>query len=154
VAAFIAAGGAALSIDPLRLASDSDGVGKALAWAAEHLPAGPVLVYATASADAVRAVQQKLGVEQAGALVEDTLARIAVGLVRAGVGQLIVAGGETSGACVKALGISQLRIGPQIDPGVPWCHAPMPLRPDGLHLALKSGNFGGKAFFSHAFSLL
>ncbi|MEO7853843.1 MAG: 3-oxo-tetronate kinase [Rubrivivax sp.] len=154
VAAFIAAGGAALAIDPLRLAGAADGVGEALAWAAERMPAGPVLVYATAAADAVRAVQQKLGVEQAGALVEDTLARIAVGLVRAGVGQLIVAGGETSGACVKALGISQLRIGPQIDPGVPWCHAPTPLRPDGLHLALKSGNFGGNTFFSHAFSLL
>ena len=45
-----------------------------------------------------------------------------------GVGQLVVAGGETSGACVQALGITQLRIGPQIDPGVPWCHAATPQR--------------------------
>jgi uncharacterized protein YgbK (DUF1537 family) len=74
--------------------------------------------------------------------------------VEAGVGQLVVAGGETSGACVQALDITQLRIGPQIDPGVPWCHAATPQRRGGLHLALKSGNFGGSDFFSRAFELL
>ena len=110
----------------------------------------PLLVYATASSDAVKAVQARLGAEQAGELVEVTLARIATGLVDAGVGQLIVAGGETSGACVQALGVRQLRIGPQIDPGVPWCHAED--RP--LHLALKSGNFGGTDFFSRAFDII
>jgi uncharacterized protein YgbK (DUF1537 family) len=83
-------------------------------------------------------------------MVEDSLSRVARGLVDAGVGQLVVAGGETSGACVQALGITQLRIGPQIDPGVPWCHAAVP----GLHLALKSGNFGGADFFTRAFKLL
>ena len=154
VAAFTAAGGAALAIDPLQLAEGRDLAGAALTWAAERLSHGPVLVHATASPDAVRAVQQQLGAERAGALVEDTLARIAVGLVQAGVGQLIVAGGETAGACVKALGITQLRIGPQIDPGVPWCHALTPLRAAGVHLALKSGNFGGSDFFSRAFDRL
>jgi uncharacterized protein YgbK (DUF1537 family) len=154
VAAFIAGGGAALAIDPLQLAAGRDLAAESLAWAGARLAAGPVLVHATAAPDAVRAVQQQLGAEQAGALVEDTLARIATGLVRAGVGQLIVAGGETSGACVKALGITQLRIGPQIDPGVPWCHALTPNREAGVHLALKSGNFGGSDFFSRAFDLL
>jgi uncharacterized protein YgbK (DUF1537 family) len=154
VAAFIAAGGAALAIDPLQLADGRDVAGAALDWAAQRLPRGPVLVHATAAPDSVRAVQQRLGAERAGALVEDTLARVAVGLVHAGVGQLIVAGGETSGACVKALGITQLRIGPQIDPGVPWCHALTPLRAAGVHLALKSGNFGGSDFFSRAFDRL
>ena len=77
-----------------------------------------------------------------------TNAQVATGLVRAGVGRLLVAGGETSSACVQALGIRALRIGPQIDPGVPWCHAAQP----GLHLALKSGNFGAVDFFSRAFS--
>jgi uncharacterized protein YgbK (DUF1537 family) len=119
-----------------------------------RLGSGPLLVYATAQPDAVRSVQQQLGAERAGALVEQALSRVAAGLVAAGVGQLVVAGGETSGACVQALGISQLRIGPQIDPGVPWCHAATPARPDGLHLALKSGNFGGQDFFSRAFQLL
>ena len=86
--------------------------------------------------------------------LEQALSHIAQGLVQAGVGQLIVAGGETSGACVQRLGITQMRIGPQIDPGVPWCHATTPVRAAGLHLALKSGNFGGTDFFSRAFQRL
>ena len=155
VAAFIAAGGQAFALDPLQLAAASDAVvQQALAWARSLLGAAPVLVYATAAPDAVRAVQQQLGAERAGVLVEQALSRIAVGLVDAGVGQLVVAGGETSGACVQTLGITQLRIGPQIDPGVPWCHAATPRRREGLHLALKSGNFGGSDFFSRAFELL
>ncbi len=153
VAAFIAAGGAAFAVDPLRLAAGQDVAADALAWARPRLGAAPVLVYATAEPAAVRAVQQQLGAERAGALVEDTLSRVARGLVDAGVGQLVVAGGETSGACVQALGVTQLRIGPQIDPGVPWCHAAGP-GGAGLHLALKSGNFGGTDFFTRAFNLL
>ena len=154
VAAFIAAGGAAFAVDPLRLAAGHDVAGDALAWAQPRLGAVPVLVYATAEPAAVRAVQAQLGAERAGALVEGTLARVARGLVDAGTGQLVVAGGETSGACVQALGIRQLRIGPQIDPGVPWCQAATPARAAGLHLALKSGNFGGPNFFHSAFELL
>ncbi|MBN8510081.1 MAG: hypothetical protein J0L57_15895, partial [Burkholderiales bacterium] len=141
------------AIDPLRLAAGHDLVAEALAWARPRLGPAPLVVYATAEPDAVRAVQQQLGAGPAGALVEQALARIARGLVEAGVGQLIVAGGETSGACVQALGITQLRIGMQIDPGVPWCHAATPARAAGLHLALKSGNFGGSDFFGRAFGL-
>ena len=59
----------------------------------------------------------------AGALIEAEIARIARGLVELGVRQLIVAGGETSGAVVQALGLEQIAIGEQIDPGVPWCSA-------------------------------
>jgi 3-dehydrotetronate 4-kinase len=100
----------------------------------------------------VKAVQDRLGVDDAGAMVERALAQIARGLVRLGVGQLIVAGGETSGACVQALGVAQLQIGPQIDPGVPWCHAWVDGA--GLHLALKSGNFGSDDFFTKAFAMV
>jgi uncharacterized protein YgbK (DUF1537 family) len=121
---------------------------KALEWAAPRLGERPLLVYATAAPAAVQAVQARLGVERARALVEDLLSRIAIGLVESGVGRLVLAGGETSGACVQALGIASLRIGPQIDPGVPWCHA----ADRGLHLALKSGNFGATDFFRRAFA--
>ena len=152
VADFMARGGPAFAIDPLALAAGEDRAAQALAWAVPRLPAGPVLVYATAAPEAVRAVQAQLGAERAGALVEAALARVAQGLVQAGVRQLLVAGGETSGACVQALGITRLQIGPQIAPGVPWCHAPEVA--GGLHLALKSGNFGGPDFFQHAFSCL
>jgi uncharacterized protein YgbK (DUF1537 family) len=153
VASFLKAGGEGFVVDPLRLAAGQDLAAEALAWAQPRLGDAPVLVYATAQPAAVHVVQQQLGAEAAGALVEQALSRIAQGLVQAGVGRLIVAGGETSGACVQALGITQLRIGPQIDPGVPWCHAATPVRAAGLHLALKSGNFGGTDFFSRAFEL-
>ncbi|MEO8804922.1 MAG: 3-oxo-tetronate kinase [Burkholderiaceae bacterium] len=155
VAAFRQAGGEAFEVAPLRIASGTDVAAEALAWALPRLPRGRVLVYATAAPEAVREVQQRLGVEQAGTIVEDTLGRVARGLVENGVAQLVVAGGETSGACVQALGITQMRIGPQIDPGVPWCHAVAKTgSASGLHLALKSGNFGGTDFFTRAFSAL
>jgi len=148
VMGFINAGLPALAIDPLKIASGIDVAAEALAWAAPLLQAGPVLVYSTAESSAIKAVQRQLGVEEAGALVEHTLAAIAKGLVALGVRQLIVAGGETSGACVQALGITQMQIGPQIAPGVPWCYA------SSLHITLKSGNFGGNDFFTDAFKML
>jgi len=155
VAAFIAAGRPALALDPLQLAAGGEVVEQALAWAEPRLPQGPVLVYSTAEPAAVKAVQGRLGVEEAGAMVERALAAVARGLVERGVRQLVVAGGETSGACVQALGIAQLQIGGQIDPGVPWCHAASAAAGGaGLHIALKSGNFGGDDFFSKAFGVL
>ena len=102
----------------------------------------------------VREIQGRLGVEQAGAMVEQVIAGIARGLVEMGVRQLVVAGGETSGACVQALGIEQMRIGAQIDPGVPWCFASSPVAAEGVHIALKSGNFGTPDFFTKAFARL
>jgi uncharacterized protein YgbK (DUF1537 family) len=110
-----------------------------------------VLVYATAAPEAVRAVQARLGAERAGQLTEQALAAVASGLVARGVRQLIVAGGETSGAVVNALGVKGLRIGPQIDPGVPWTAT---LADPPLCLALKSGNFGTPDFFRKAWDLL
>jgi uncharacterized protein YgbK (DUF1537 family) len=150
---FIRSGRPALGIDPLRIAAGEDVAGDALTWARALLQTGPVLVFSTAEAGTVKAVQHKLGVEEAGAMVERTIAAIAKGLVELGVRQLVVAGGETSGACVQALGVTQMQIGPQIDPGVPWCHALTPAG-QGLHIALKSGNFGTPDFFSKAFGML
>jgi len=145
----------AFALDPLALAAGQDVVAQALAWAAPRLAAGPVLVYATAEAGAVAAVQAQLGAARAGALVEEALSGIAAGLVGLGVRQLVVAGGETSGAVVQALGVARMLIGPQIDPGVPWtaAHTGQSERQT-VHLALKSGNFGTTDFFVKAFSAL
>jgi uncharacterized protein YgbK (DUF1537 family) len=145
----------AFHVDPLALAGGAELVGAALAWAASHLGEQPLLIYATAAPETVKAVQEQLGVARAGSLVEEALAAIAQGLVALGVGQLIVAGGETSGAVVKALGVSGLRIGPEIDPGVPWTTA-LQAGHEGapLALALKSGNFGSDDFFLKAWSRL
>ena len=153
VAHFKASGRPAFLIDPLHLkGSWQDLVQEALAWAQGHLASGPVLVYSTATPESVQAVQSQMGVEAAGHQVEQALAAIARGLVQLGVHQLVVAGGETSGACVQALDIEQLQIGPQIDPGVPWCHAQTTM--GGVHITLKSGNFGTDDFFTNAFSFL
>jgi len=155
VRSFVSAGGAAFAIDPVAAASGSDLVAQALAWCATHLERGPVLVYSTAEPTRVKGVQDRLGADAAGALVERTLAAIARGLVERGVRQLVVAGGETAGACVQALGVTQLQIGPQIDPGVPWCYARAGIHDGaGLHLALKSGNFGTDDFFTKAWAML
>jgi uncharacterized protein YgbK (DUF1537 family) len=120
---------------------------QALDWAEGKLGEAPVVIAASAPPDKVQALQARLGREKAGALVEEVLAGIAEALVARGVGRLVVAGGETSGAVVSRLGVRSLRIGAEIDPGVPWTFAEIP----GLHLALKSGNFGARDFFLKAF---
>jgi uncharacterized protein YgbK (DUF1537 family) len=149
VHAFVDAGGAAFAVDPLALARGDDVVGHVLEWSDRAAPERILLVHSSADPRAVAAAQAALGAD-AGAVIERALAAIAQGLVAQGVGQLVVAGGETSGACIAALGIDLLRIGAQIDPGVPWCHAPSAK----LHVALKSGNFGGDDFFTRAFAVL
>jgi len=79
------------------------------------------------------------------------MGKIADGLAKLGVRRLVVAGGETSAAVVTALGISGLRVGEEIDPGVPWTAS---LSDPPLALALKSGNFGTDDFFAKAFEKL
>lgn len=134
-------------IDPLSLAEGRDMATEALEWASSRLGAAPVIVYATAEPDAVRAAQEKLGRDAAGAMVENALAEVAAGFRERGVSRMVVAGGETSGAIVQRLGVEALRIGKEIDPGVPWCSA---VGGDPLGLALKSGNFGAEDFFQKA----
>ena len=151
VAAWRAAGKPAFALDVRALARGEPVAERALAWALEHITTEPVLVFATAAADELKAVQADLGSARAGALVEACLAHVALGLVNAGVRRLVVAGGETAGAVVQALGVSTLRIGAAICPGVPWTQATRAGAP--LWLALKSGNFGGPAFFADALAV-
>lgn len=150
--AAMAAAAPSFALDPVMLSSDAAGIiAEAVAFATPRLPEGPVLIYSTAAPDAVAAAQAKLGRDRAGALVEDAIAQIAKALVAAGVRRLVVAGGETSGAVVSALGVTALEIGPQIAPGVP---ATLSYGEPRLALALKSGNFGGPDFFARAMEAL
>ncbi|MEN9761974.1 MAG: hypothetical protein RI906_1800 [Pseudomonadota bacterium] len=142
-----------LRIDPLALDSGEPVVERAVQWLNEHLPQGAALVYATSSPEEVQRVQTALGVAHAGHLVEQALANIAQAGIRQGVRRLVVAGGETSGAVVQSLGIARLRIGAQIDPGVPWTLAQADDAP-AISLALKSGNFGTEDFFTKALAML
>ena len=120
-----------------------------LAALAPRLGREPVLVYSSADPEAVAAAKAKLG-EDAGSRIEAALAVIAKALVEAGVDRLVVAGGETSGAVVTALGLRVLAVGAEIAVGVPAVAALD--RP--LALALKSGNFGDRDFFATALAAL
>ncbi|HVZ08456.1 3-oxo-tetronate kinase [Rhodopila sp.] len=141
-----------LDLDPLATPDAATMAEAALAWVDGKLGDTPVVIAASAPPDKVSALQARLGRDAAGALVEETLARVAEGLVARGVRQLVVAGGETSGAVVGRLGVRSLRIGAEIDPGVPWTCASG--AGDDLLLALKSGNFGATDFFLKAFRTL
>jgi 3-dehydrotetronate 4-kinase len=158
VAAWKALGKPHLALDMQAVLGDEAhhhaAVQSVLVWAQPLLANGPVLVYSTADAVAVKTTQAALGSQATGERVEQALSAIAKGLVSLGVQQLVVAGGETSGACVQTLGIQQMQIGGQIDPGVPWCYAQSNAVGTPLHLALKSGNFGAEDFFTKAFKLL
>jgi uncharacterized protein YgbK (DUF1537 family) len=137
-----------LELDALATPDAAALTAQALEWVAGKLATDrPVVIAASAPPEKVAALQTKLGRDAAGALIETAMAAIAEGVVAQGVGRLVVAGGETSGAVVQRLGVTALRIGPEIDPGVPWTFA----EPRGLHLALKSGNFGARDFFLKAF---
>lgn len=140
----------AFELEPMAIASGRDLAQEALDWAGSRLSDKPILIYSTAAPEQVKAVQERLGREHAGAMVEETLGRIARELVAKGVRRLVVAGGETSGAVVGALGVEGLYIGPEIDPGVPWTFS---IGKPTLALALKSGNFGTEDFFTKAFKV-
>jgi uncharacterized protein YgbK (DUF1537 family) len=146
VAAWLEAGRPALRINPLDLAKGLPIIQGVLAFAAGNTQ--PVLIYATSSPDEVRKAQAQLGVQAAGALIEAALGEIAKGLRNKGTRRFVVAGGETSGAVVQALGVKALHIGRQIDPGVPATLAVG--GGETLGLTLKSGNFGSIDFFDKA----
>jgi len=151
IKAAIAAGIPSFRVDPLQLASGATGNAAIAEWALAQSPEGPLLIYSSDEPASVRAVQEKLGRDAAGHLVERELAAVAKKLVAAGFRRLIVAGGETSGAVVNGLGVTALEIGPEIDPGVPWTRS---IGGPDLALALKSGNFGAPDFFVKAWQQL
>ncbi|QDV25260.1 3-oxo-tetronate kinase [Aureliella helgolandensis] len=110
---------------------------------------GVPLLYSSADPDVVRDIQTRLGSQTASAALENFFAETARAVVGMGATRIITAGGETSGAVVERLALSQLAIGPEIDPGVPALRA----HPN-LVLALKSGNFGAADFFEKAANVL
>jgi uncharacterized protein YgbK (DUF1537 family) len=136
-----------LRLDVEALLAGTDVVSDLVTAARGHLRSTPVLVASSAPPDAVRAVQDRFGREDAGRTVEQAFARLAAALAGAGARRFVVAGGETSGAVVEALGVKALRIGAEIAPNVP---ATVSLGAEPLALALKSGNFNSEDFFYDA----
>jgi len=139
----------ALDVDALLAGRQSD---ESIAdWAISQPKEAIPLIYSSAAPADLQAIQARLGPHVSGALVETTLAEVARRLQGAGFTRYLVAGGETSGAVVAALGVTMLEIGPEIAPGVPWTRSMA--GPD-LVLALKSGNFGAEDVFLNAWALL
>lgn len=119
-----------------------------------HLAAGrDCLLYTTDEPSEVARVQAwaagegmdvpALGNAIAHALAE-LVAEVLEGAAPAG---LVFAGGETSGALCRRLNLGALRVGRNIEPGVPLCHS---LGRHRLPVVLKSGNFGGEDFYARA----
>jgi uncharacterized protein YgbK (DUF1537 family) len=136
-------------VEPGAVASGRVKAADIVAFVSAHRGNAP-LVYSSASPDAVAAAQEEFGRESVARSLESLFAESARALVASGVRRLVVAGGETSGAVVSALGLKSLAIGPEIDPGVPALYA----RESGLALALKRGNFGAPAVFDSALVIL
>lgn len=108
------------------------------------------LAFSSATPDQVTAAQQRYGREEVASRLDALFADTARRLVDGGVRRLVVAGGETSGAVAQALDLGDLAIGPEVSPGVPVLVS----RQRDMALALKSGNFGGPAFFDDALQAL
>jgi uncharacterized protein YgbK (DUF1537 family) len=138
------------TLDPLAISADPAQLDGVIAQASDAVRRGSVLVASTADPSRVSQAQQRLGRGVAAALLEAAFGRIAIALAVAGVRTFVVAGGETSGAVLQALGIHVLEFGGEIDPGVPWVYS---VDPEGFRFALKSGNFGSPQFFARALGM-
>ena len=138
-------------LDPLQLADGPAHIEAALTWAGSRLGSTPILLAASAPPASVARVHAALGQERAASLVEAAFRHLARDLAARGVRRFVVAGGETAGAVVEALGVKALTIGPEIAPGVPWTAS---VGGEPYLLALKSGNFGGPDFFRRAVEML
>lgn len=110
---------------------------------------GLPLVFTSADPASVAEVQSRYGREKTANAIELFFSALARAVVDRGISKILTAGGETSGAVVDALGIVEMEIGPEIDPGVPALRS----GPD-LVLALKSGNFGSMDYFEKAARIL
>jgi uncharacterized protein YgbK (DUF1537 family) len=144
-------------IPVLRLSSEAliKGLGetdRALNWAKDRIGSGPVVIASSEEPEQVAALQSRYGRDKSGQAIEHALGEIASGLVAQGVRRLVVAGGETSGAAVDRLGVSAFRLGPEIAPGVPLMRT-VGRKGGELQMALKSGNFGGRDFFTRALAM-
>ena len=134
-------------LDPIQLVDNPDVVENAIQWALEQAKQDSVLIYTTSSPEKVKELQELLGIDKAGELVENSLKKIAKSLADAGIRKFVIAGGETSGSIIQELNVRTLRIGTEIASGVSWMVTP---GREPLALALKSGNFGSPDFFEDA----
>lgn len=122
-------------------------VAEAIAWAADRLVQGPVAIATSEGTEEVAKLQGELGVAGAAARAERLLSTLARALVECGVRRLMIAGGETSGAVVEALGLTTFQVGAYAVPGISRLVADDP-QGRRLALCLKSGKLGPLDMFA------
>lgn len=127
-----------IRINPLE-AAQRDLVPELFAQVQAELVDGPVAIASSASPAEVKSVQERLGVAEAAAAIEDLLGRLASQLRDAGVRRFLVAGGETSGAILDHLGVESMQVGRYEAAGVGRAVSEQE-RP--IALCLKSGKLG------------
>lgn len=118
----------------------------ALTWLRQQPESPAPVVYASLPPEELHHVQEELGVERSAAILEAALSAVARGAVEMGVDRIVVAGGESSGAVVTALGVANGNVGREEAEGVPWIHSTTPR----VDLLLKSGNFGDADLLTRA----
>ena len=133
-------------LDPVRTPNPAQMLQEALAWLQAQPSGQPRLIYASATRAEREAAIAAMGSHTAEHL-EHVLGALAVHAAAEGTRRFVVAGGETSGAVVSALGIQQVLVEDEFEVGVPWCttEGRRPMR-----LLLKSGNFGSRRLLVEA----
>lgn len=139
-----------IGVDVPALLAGSQTADELVAFARRNAVDEP-LIYSSADATDVQALQQRFGREVVAERLERLFGELAVVLRAAGFRRIVVAGGETSGAAVTALAIRSFELGPEIAPGVPVL---VTGEEKPIAMALKSGNFGDEDFFEKALSML
>jgi uncharacterized protein YgbK (DUF1537 family) len=138
-------------IDLVDAAGDAGLVDRIVDWAHERLAQGPLAVATTADADGVRRAQAELGAGRASALADSLLGTVAQRLRALGVRRFVIAGGETSGAVMDALGVDRVDVGAYDELEGGLCQTP---GSDTLSLVLKAGSAGEDDFMALALARL
>jgi uncharacterized protein YgbK (DUF1537 family) len=136
-----------LRIDLLKAAEDDRVVDRSIDWASNRLERGPIAISTSATPDEVANIQSILGRDNAARLAEDINGKIAAGLLDLGVRRFVIAGGETSGAVIKALGVRRMQVAPFDVPGEGYCTA---VDPQPISILLKPGKVGAIDLFGSA----
>jgi len=151
LADFETAGHPVLRID-LRSGSPATILDGVRAWASSRIGDQPVAIATSADVDDLTATQGAIGRERAARMAEQILGQTARMLVDMGVRRLCVAGGETSGAVLDALGVKELNVGPYVPRGIALATTTLPCGTVGL--CLKSGRIGADDVFTERLATL
>ena len=138
-----------LSLEPNKIINDPEYLRKVINWVIKNKKNKPLL-YSSSKPDIVKKNQKEYGKDLIASKIESFFQDVVSKLYEEDFKKIVSAGGETSGAVVKGLGIEELQIGQEISAGVPIMWEPN----KSIKIALKSGNFGQEDFFSRALKML